>query len=185
MSAEPIAFSVCIPNYNYARYIGQAIESVLAQSYPHFEIIVTDNHSTDGSPDVVRTFRDDRIRLFVNPYNVGFAPNLDRAAAHAAHPYLIMLSADDVMRPGALAEYAAVIRALGPAAANVLIASNIEYFNDAGDILHTTSRRELMAIEPDAAATATSFRWKPACSCRACSISTTTVTAPTRARSAL
>jgi glycosyltransferase involved in cell wall biosynthesis len=153
MNGSPVSFSICIPNYNYARYIGQTIESVLAQSYPHFEIIVTDNHSTDDSPAVVRAFGDERIRLFINQYNVGFAPNLDRAASHAVHPYLIMLSADDLMRPGALAEYAAVIEALGTDAANVLIASNIEYFNDAGDVLHATTRRELMAIEPEAAAT--------------------------------
>src|SRR5512142_3007624 len=98
------AFSICIPNFNYARYIGETIKSVLDQTYPNYEIVVVDNASTDNSVEIVRSFGSDRIRLFQNEYNVGFAPNLDRAAMRALHPYIIMLSSDDLMRPTALEE---------------------------------------------------------------------------------
>ena len=102
---EP-TFSVCIPNYNYARYVGETIRSVLDQTYPHFEVVVVDNASTDASLDVIRSFHDPRIRVFANRYNIGFAPNLQKATAYARNEYLNLLSADDVMRPDALERYA-------------------------------------------------------------------------------
>ena len=93
---EP-TFSICIPNYNYGRYIGDTIQSVLDQSYPHFEIIVADNASTDNSVEVVQSFNDPRIRLVQNRYNVGFGPNLQRATMHARHDFVNLLSSDDQM----------------------------------------------------------------------------------------
>ena len=51
-------FSICIPNYNYARYVGETIQSVLDQSFQDFEVIVADNASTDDSVQVVRSFQD-------------------------------------------------------------------------------------------------------------------------------
>ena len=62
MTNHPIALSVLIPNYNYARYIGETIDSVLSQAPPDLEIIVTDNASTDKSADVVREYADPRVR---------------------------------------------------------------------------------------------------------------------------
>ena len=70
------SLSVLIPNYNYARYIGLTIDSVLKQASADTEIVVTDNASTDSSVEVVRAYDDDRVRLSVNPCNVGFAANL-------------------------------------------------------------------------------------------------------------
>lgn len=102
-------FSICIPNYNYAPFIGRTIESVLQQTYGDFEIVVSDNASTDESVEVVRNFADPRIKLTVNRCNVGFAGNLDRAARQATGDMLILLSSDDVMRPEALATYARLI----------------------------------------------------------------------------
>jgi glycosyltransferase involved in cell wall biosynthesis len=102
-------FSICIPNYNYEKYIGETIRSVLDQSCQDFEIIVADNCSTDGSLEVVRQFKDPRIKLAINPYNIGFAPNLDKATENAIGQFIILLSSDDLMAPGALAAYAEVI----------------------------------------------------------------------------
>lgn len=98
-------FSICIPNYNYGKYIGRTIQSVLDQDFGDFEIIVSDNCSTDDSWDVINSIRDVRIKSFRNRCNVGFAGNLDRAACRATGEFLIMLSSDDVMRPGALKAY--------------------------------------------------------------------------------
>lgn len=106
---EDIKFSICIPNYNYAKYIGLTIRSVLDQTYSNFEVIVSDNSSEDNSIEIVKSFRDDRIKIYVNEYNIGFSPNLDKATQSAVGDYIILLSSDDLMRPGALEEYAKTI----------------------------------------------------------------------------
>src|ERR1044071_9268039 len=111
-----VALSVMIPNFNYGRYIGETIESVLAQDRSQFEIVVCDNASTDDSVSVVRGYRDPRIRLSVNPCNVGFSSNLERVAAMARGRRMLLLSSDDRMTPGALAAYARLEAALGPRA---------------------------------------------------------------------
>ena len=119
-------FSVCIPNYNYERFLGRTIQSVLDQAGVEFEIVVSDNASTDRSLDIVRGFGDSRIRWQVNRCNVGFAGNLDRAARMATGDWLVMLSSDDLMRPGALAAYRGLFERLGPAAATTIVTSTMD-----------------------------------------------------------
>lgn len=104
-------FSICIPNYNYEKYLGETIRSVLAQQ-GDFEIVVSDNASTDTSVAIVKAFGDPRIKVRVNEANVGFAGNLDRAARMATGEIVNMLSSDDLMRPGALAAYEALFGAI-------------------------------------------------------------------------
>jgi glycosyltransferase involved in cell wall biosynthesis len=106
-------FSICIPNYNYEKFIGRTVKSVLDQTYGDFEIVVSDNASTDGSVKAVESFGDPRIKVRVNACNVGFAGNLDRAGRMASGDVMVMLSSDDVMRREALATYDAMYRALG------------------------------------------------------------------------
>jgi glycosyltransferase involved in cell wall biosynthesis len=108
-------FSICIPNYNYERFLGRTIQSVLDQDHRELEILVSDNASTDGSVGVVRKFDDPRVHLRVNACNVGFAGNLDRSARMASGELMIMLSSDDLMRAGALATYEKLYEHLGSA----------------------------------------------------------------------
>ena len=151
-----VRFSVCIPNYNYGRYIGQTLESVLSQSYPHFEVIVADNASTDDSVRVVESFHDPRVRLIRNQYNIGFAPNLDRATASARHEFMLLLSSDDLMRPGALASYAQVLSSLGDRASNAVLTSAIDEIDSEGNLRGVSYRPQGMpfyqSIIPDQAA---------------------------------
>lgn len=138
---EPIRFSVCIPNFNYARYLGETIASVLAQTYPHFEIIVADNASTDESIHVVESFSDARLRLIRNRYNVGFSANLDRATETAKFEYLILLSSDDLMRPDALATYAKVLQEQGAQARQAVLTSAIDLVDSQGHLIGINYRR--------------------------------------------
>ncbi len=140
-------FSICIPNYNYARYLGRTIQSVLDQTYQDFEIVVCDNCSTDESANVVRGFGDARIKLNINACNVGFAGNLDRAARMATGDVMIMLSSDDLMRPQALETYANLYAVLGDEAPRTVLSSSPEVI-DSDDSL--TGR-----IEPEP------LVWKP------------------------
>lgn len=111
-----IGLSVMIPNFNYGRYIGETINSVLSQASVGVEIVVCDNASTDESVTVVRAYRDERVRLEVNPCNVGFSANLERVAGMSRGRRMLLLSSDDRMKPGALAAYDRLERALGPLA---------------------------------------------------------------------
>jgi len=102
-------FSVLIPVFNRDDLVGQAIDSVLAQSFVDHELIVVDDGSTDGTPDLLRTYGD-RIRA-VRQENQG--PDMARraGAALASGEYLAFLDSDDVFFPRALATYDRVIRA--------------------------------------------------------------------------
>ena len=102
-------FSICIPCFNHGRYIGQTIQSVLDQSYTDFEIIIADNASTDDSLSIIRGFRDPRIRVIENRYNIGFAPNLQRVTESAAGEFVNLLSSDDLMESDALSIYADIL----------------------------------------------------------------------------
>lgn len=135
-------FSICIPNYNYARYIGETIQSVLDQTYPHFEIIIADNASTDDSVAVIESFKDERIRLVRNRYNIGFAPNLQRATMHARNDFVNLLSSDDKMRPETLAAYAEVIRQQGARAGQTVLMSDIELIDSESRPISVVERNE-------------------------------------------
>ena len=76
MSRVP-RLTVGLPVYNGEKYLGEAIESLLGQTYEDFEIVISDNASTDGTADICEGYRkqDGRIRYFRQPRNVGLSPN--------------------------------------------------------------------------------------------------------------
>jgi hypothetical protein len=97
--------TVGIPVKDMAQYVGQAIKSVLAQTYQDLEIIVVDDGSTDGTPDVVRELMnaDPRIHLVIFPENKGQMVATNYAIDQAKGEYFVPLSADDVLDPTHLA----------------------------------------------------------------------------------
>ncbi len=105
--------SVVVPVYNTARYLPAAIESVLAQTYPHFELILVDDGSTDGSAAIARAYarRDPRVRVLCNERNLGIVRTRNRAfaAAHPASTYFAVLDSDDVCLPDRLARQVAFL----------------------------------------------------------------------------
>jgi glycosyltransferase involved in cell wall biosynthesis len=106
--------SICLPNYNLAPYLPEAIESVLRQSYTNFEFIIIDNCSTDNSRDIIQQYaeRDPRIRFSVNDHNVGMVNNLNLCLQHAKGDYIKYLLSDDILdSPIALEKMVAVLDA--------------------------------------------------------------------------
>jgi glycosyltransferase involved in cell wall biosynthesis len=97
--------SILIPNYNYVQYVATAVDSALAQTYPNFEVIVSDNCSTDGAWELLneRYGDDPRVRLSRNATNVGMAKNFDRLMELARGRYVMCLSSDDFLFPPHLA----------------------------------------------------------------------------------
>ena len=88
--------SVIISSYNYRRFVGAAIESVLKQTLSDFEIIIVENGSTDGSGDVLRQYKDARIQLIEWPENRGAAWSYSEAIRNASGEYVAIFTADDL-----------------------------------------------------------------------------------------
>lgn len=101
--------SVIIPTYNRAEYLRQAIESVLAQSYKNFELLVLDNCSPDHTPDVVASFNDHRIKYLRHQCNIGAFANWTYGVFLAKGKYLSILGDDDIYKPDFLTHRIAVM----------------------------------------------------------------------------
>jgi glycosyltransferase involved in cell wall biosynthesis len=87
--------SVCIPTYNSARYLAEAIESVLQQEFTDYELIICDNASTDETPDICRRYDDPRIRTSRFDTLVNQGGNWNRCLSLAGGQYVALLHADD------------------------------------------------------------------------------------------
>lgn len=96
--------SVLMTVYNRERYIAQAIESVLASSYEHLELIIVDDGSTDHGIEIANSYASDaRVRIYKNPQNLGDYANRNRAAELARGKYLKYVDSDDMLYPHGLA----------------------------------------------------------------------------------
>lgn len=97
MNGNPLV-SVIMPSFNHAAYIGEAIESVLKQTYTNWELIVVDNFSQDATDQVVEQFHDKRIQ-YVKFNNHGvIAAARNYAASYAVGEYIAFLDSDDIWR---------------------------------------------------------------------------------------
>ncbi len=101
--------SVCIPTYKGDAFLGAAIDSVLAQTFENFELIVIDDHSPDGTGELVTRYADSRIRYFRNEHNLGPQGNWNRCLAEARGKYFKLLPQDDLLAPDCLAQQVAVL----------------------------------------------------------------------------
>jgi glycosyltransferase involved in cell wall biosynthesis len=101
-SSGPLV-SVVMPVHNRPQLVKAAIRSVLQQSHRNFELIVCDDGSTDDTADVVRTFRDKRIKLILQRPNAGAAAARNRCLAEARGSYIAYLDSDNIWHPHYLA----------------------------------------------------------------------------------
>jgi glycosyltransferase involved in cell wall biosynthesis len=99
--------SVLMPVHNAERYLSEAIESVLGQSFGALELVIIDDGSTDGSPAIAERFAhgDPRVKLLRNPRNLGIVATRNRAfeAADARSEYFAIMDGDDVCLPDRIA----------------------------------------------------------------------------------
>lgn len=92
--------SIVMPSYNTGKYIKETIESVLAQSYSNWELIIVDDCSTDNTDDVVSQYlKDNRIRYLKNETNSGAAVSRNRALREAKGKWIAFLDSDDLWEP--------------------------------------------------------------------------------------
>lgn len=111
MNAPAPRVSVVIPVFNCDRYLGAALGSVLAQTGVDFDVLVSDNASTDRTAEIVRSFGDERVRYLYSTENVGAVPNWNAGMAQATGEYVKLFHADDLLYDGCLAKQAAVLDA--------------------------------------------------------------------------
>lgn len=103
--------SVVMPVYNTARYVGRAIESILNQTFPDFELLLLDDGSTDRSLDILKRYaaQDSRIRL-ISRENRGISPTRNELLALAQGEFVAVMDSDDISLPDRLAQQVAYLQ---------------------------------------------------------------------------
>jgi glycosyltransferase involved in cell wall biosynthesis len=91
--------SVIIPAYNHEKFVAECIQSVLNQTFQDFEIIITDDASTDRTVEIIESFDDSRIKLFKHSNNQGVSIAANNCILHASGRYIAWLSTDDAWYP--------------------------------------------------------------------------------------
>ncbi len=97
--------SIIVTCYNRQQYLAATIESILNQTYPHFELLIWDDASTDNSLEIAKEYQqqDSRIKIFAQKVNQGFTKSIASAVAATGGEYLGWVDSDDLLHPFALA----------------------------------------------------------------------------------
>ncbi len=119
--------SVCIPTYNRARFLLDAIGSALSQPFADLEVVVVDDGSTDDTPAVLARVTDPRVRVFRQPENAGRSRTRNRAVFESRGEFVLWLADDDVLVPETLTRYA---RAIADDPGLDIVYGNLQLFDD-------------------------------------------------------
>ena len=130
---NPPKVSVALPVYNAERYVAEAIESILTQTFTDFEFLIVDDGSTDGSLSIMRRYADDdaRIRVISRP-NTGIVGALNEMIGEARGELVARMDADDVARPD---RFEVQVRYLDENPDCVMIGSRVLVIDSDGDPL--------------------------------------------------
>src|SRR3990172_5385939 len=133
-----IMVSVLMPFYNAERYVGEAIESILCQTFKEFELVAIDDGSTDRSLEVVRGYacRDTRIRCFSSAHK-GIAATRNETLSRANGKYIAVMDADDISLPERLAKQVAYLESHPEC---VLVGSWVQLMDSAGRPLRVVNQ---------------------------------------------
>jgi glycosyltransferase involved in cell wall biosynthesis len=116
--------TIAIPTFNRATLLKGCVASALAQTYPHFEVIVSNNASSDDTRSVLGEFSDARLQVINQDTNIGMHPNWNACLANAKGDYIVFVSDDDRIAPWMLERCAHLIRQQ-PQLSTVIALSNI------------------------------------------------------------
>ena len=94
--------TVLMPVHNAGQFLNEAIDSILNQSFKHFEFLIIDDGSTDNSAAIIESYRDPRIRLLRNDRNMGITPTLNKGISLASCELIARMDADDISHPSRL-----------------------------------------------------------------------------------
>ncbi|PWT95046.1 MAG: hypothetical protein C5B53_12050 [Candidatus Melainabacteria bacterium] len=146
MSQSPTV-SVCLPVYNGERFLVQAIESVLGQSYPDFELLIIDDCSTDLSPEIIERFRarDKRIRYLKNAKNLGLFNNYNECIKQASGQYIKLFAQDDIFHVSILERMVSVLQKRQKVA---LVSCTKGWVGEGGERIEATNENALRTLRP-------------------------------------
>ena len=133
-------FTIAIPAYK-GKYLFEAIESCLNQTYRDFELIIVDDASPENLISIVNKFNDSRIKYYFNEFNSGakeVVDNWNKCLSYASADYIICMGDDDRLRPDCLQEYCQLISKYP--SVNIFHGRTIK-IDDKGEIISLTSER--------------------------------------------
>jgi glycosyltransferase involved in cell wall biosynthesis len=119
--------SILLPSYNYEKYIKEAIDSVLKQTYKNWELIIIDDGSSDNSVNIIKSYKDKRI-IFHTQKNQGVTKTLNRALDISSGDYICFLDADDVYHPEKLEKQVEMMKS-----GYDMVTTQVEAINDEGE----------------------------------------------------
>ncbi|MBR4565112.1 MAG: glycosyltransferase family 2 protein [Paludibacteraceae bacterium] len=91
--------TIIMPIYNVGKYLRESIDSILAQTYRDFELLILDDYSTDDSSEIIATYTDLRIRYICNSSNLGLADNLNKGLNLVHSEFVARMDGDDIAEP--------------------------------------------------------------------------------------
>ncbi|TWI81402.1 glycosyltransferase involved in cell wall biosynthesis [Lacibacter cauensis] len=97
MSTGQPLFTVATITYNSGKWVSQAIESILCSSFTDFELLISDDCSTDDTWSIIQGYKDPRIRTWRNEQNIGEYPNRNKVLEAAAGKYILFVDGDDIL----------------------------------------------------------------------------------------
>ncbi|NTV50370.1 MAG: glycosyltransferase [Geobacteraceae bacterium] len=121
--------TVLMPVYNGERYLREAIESILNQTFPDFEFLIINDGSTDHSVEIIASYNDPRIKLIHNEINLGLISTLNRGIDLAKGEYIARMDCDDVSLPERLEKQ---VTYLDENSACTVIAANVIFLDEQG-----------------------------------------------------
>jgi len=136
--------SVILPVYNAEKYVKEAIQSILNQTYPHFELLVINDGSIDNSLQIINSFEDNRIVLINNPENLGLIDTLDIGIRKSKGDYIARMDADDISLPQRFEKQIEFLN-LNPDID--ILGTSFEIFGHENKISNTISKSKQIEIE--------------------------------------
>jgi glycosyltransferase involved in cell wall biosynthesis len=145
--------SFCIPNFNYGPYLDETLASLNHQTDRDFEVVISDNCSTDNSMEIIKKWSSffTGYNYIKNNVNVGFAANLDKVGNLATSKYMIMLSSDDIVEKGMVKTYKKFIKIIeqGNHTEKFFFGGQPNMIDSNGLFLETLSKGNKLWLESD------------------------------------
>lgn len=128
ISSKP-KVTVLMSVFNGEKYLNEAVDSILAQTFKDFEFLIIDDASTDRTPEILRSYGDPRIRIITNEENLGLTKSLNKGLALTRGEYIARMDADDISHPKRLERQ---VNYLDENPEIGILGTNVQYIDESG-----------------------------------------------------